>query len=382
MEKNGFVWGVATAAYQIEGGYREDGKGDSVWDVFSHEPGRIKNGDNGDIACDHYHLFRKDVELMARAGIKAYRFSIAWTRILPDGTGRINRKGIDFYSALTDELLKHGIEPYATLFHWDYPQKLFEKGGWLNPESSDWFYEYAKIVGNQLGDRIKNFITINEPQCILGGMTGNGHAPGMKYTLRDRLTAVHNILLSHGKAVAALRETVPDCKIGFAPTCFVACPKDASKEAVETARKAFFSLEENIPTNSVTLFSDPVMLGDYPEEYYRRYKDILPDIGENDLKIISAPIDYYCQNIYHGTSVSEGKDGKPIYEKFNGAKTSLGWNVCPESLYWGPKFLYERYKKPILITENGTANADVVCLDGRVRDPQRVDFIARYVREL
>lgn len=382
MNKIDFVWGVATAAYQIEGGYREDGKGDSIWDTFSHDKNRIKNGDTGDVACDHYHKYKQDIELLDKLGVKAYRFSIAWTRILPDGTGKINQKGLDFYNNLINELLKYGIEPFVTLFHWDYPQKLFEKGGWLNPESSDWFYNYAKIVGKAFGDRVKNFITINEPQCILGGMVRPDHAPGMNFTVKDRLTAVHNILKAHGKAVIALRETVENCRVGYAPCGYVTIPKDNSSKSIEFAKKVYFSINKDAPTDNVALFSDPVMLGDYPEEYYRYFKDILPEISTDDMKIISTPIDYYCQNIYQGQIVYEGKHSEVIYEPFRGGKTSLGWNIIPQVMYWGPKFLYERYKKPIFITENGTANADVVCFDGQIHDAERIDFIDRYVEEM
>ena len=194
MNKNKFVWGVATSAYQIEGGYKLDGKGDSIWDVFAHEKGKIKHGDNGDIACNHYALFKSDVALMKELGVTAYRFSIAWTRILPNGIGEVNQKGVDFYNSLIDELVKNGITPYLTLFHWDYPQKLFEKGGWLNPESSNWFKAYANVVAKCFGDRVKHFITINEPQCILGGYKGGSHAPGVNYTLKDQLQVVHNLL--------------------------------------------------------------------------------------------------------------------------------------------------------------------------------------------
>lgn len=267
MKKN-FVWGVATAAYQIEGGYREDGKGDSIWDVFSHERGKTVRGDTGDIACDHYHRYKEDVALMKELGVGAYRFSVAWTRIFPEGKGKVNEKGLEFYENLVDELLKNGIEPYMTLYHWDLPQKLFERGGWLNPDIPQWFGEYARVIGERFKGKVKNFITINEPQCILGGMSNTEQAPGMRYTLKDRLTAAHNILKAHGMAVKALRESVPDAKIGYAPCGWVMCPKDDSVEEIEKARKAYFSLWRNDPTASVVLFSDPVMLGDYPAEYY------------------------------------------------------------------------------------------------------------------
>lgn len=380
---NDFVWGVATAAYQIEGGYREDGKGDSIWDVHVHEKGRIRNGETGDVACDHYHRFREDVKLMSELGVSAYRFSIAWTRIFPSGTGKINEKGVQFYSELIDELLKYGIEPYITLYHWDLPQKLFEKGGWLNEDIVQWFGEYARTIGQLFGDRVKYFITINEPQCVLGGMNGSGHAPGIRYSLKNKLTAVHNLLKAHGIAVKELRATVKDVKIGFAPCSSVICPKNGTEAEIEFAKREYFTLGQREPTESIVLYSDPVILGDYPKEYYSMFKDVLPDIQPGDMELISQPIDFYCQNIYQGEYVSEKQEKverEPFRDGFT--RTALGWNVVPESLYWGAKFLYERYKKPLIISENGMANCDFVSEDGKVHDPQRVEFIRSYTLAL
>ena len=383
MKKN-FVWGAATAAYQIEGGYREDGKGESIWDVFTHEEGKILRNATGDVACDHYHRYKEDVALMAELGINGYRFSVSWPRIFPDGTGKVNEKGAEFYEKLIDELLSRGIEPYMTLYHWDLPQKLFERGGWLNPDSPKWFGEYARFLGERFGKKVKNFITINEPQCVLSGMCNTEQAPGMKYTLKDRLSAAHNLLKAHGAAVKALRSVAADARIGYAPCGWVMCPKDDSPEEIERACKAYFSMWKNDPTSTVAFFSDPVMLGDYPAEYYEWYKEILPDIREGDLELISQPIDFYCQNIYSGTHVSFDKDGNVVWEQFPSGSplTAMDWEIVPEALYWGPKFLYERYGKPILITENGMANPDCVCLDQKVHDGARIDYIARYLRQL
>ena len=382
--KENFVWGVATAAYQIEGGYREDGKGDSIWDTFCHDAGRTLNGDNGDVACDHYHRFREDVKLMAELKIDSYRFSIAWSRVIPEGIGAVNETGLRFYEELTDELLKYGITPYVTLYHWDLPQSLFERGGWLNPDSPAWFAEYTRVVAERLKGKVKHFITINEPQCVLSGMKGIDQAPGLSYTLKDRLTAAHNLLKAHGAAVQVLRECVPDVKIGFAPCGWVMCPKNDTKEEVEKARKAYFSIWKNDPTSCVSFFSDPVLLGDYPKEYYEWYGDIMPKITKEDLKLISAPIDFYAQNIYSGTYIDFAPDGSMVWEGYShGQKiTQMDWDIVPEALYWGPKFLYERYKKPIMITENGIALPDVVSRDGKVHDSYRTDFIERYVAQM
>lgn len=381
--KKDFIYGVAMASYQIEGGYNEDGKGESIWDVFTHQKGNIRHNDTGDVACDHYHRYKEDVALMAELGVDAYRFSLSWTRIIPDGTGEVNQKGIDFYNGLIDELLAKGIEPYITLYHWDLPQKLYEKGGFLSPEMPRWFYEYASVVGKAFGSRVKNFITINEPQCVLACFNGSGQAPNLHYSVKDRLTATHNLLKAHGMAVKALRQTVPDARIGYAPCGFVHCPKDNSEQEIEFARKAYFSIPEDDPTECVSIFSDPVFFGNYPDEYYELFKDVLPDIKQGDFELISQPIDFYCQNIYFG-STGKNVNGKFVKDDYAGGspRNTLGWNIYPEAMYWGLRFLYERYKMPIYITENGFANIDIVSLDGKVHDPQRIDFIERYLREL
>ena len=234
--KQPFAWGTATAAFQIEGGYREDGKGDSIWDVYTHALARMGRGAVGDVACDHYHRFREDIRLMAGMGVNAYRFSIAWSRVLPNGTGEVNEAGIRFYSDLIDEMRAYGIEPYVTLYHWDLPQALFERGGWVSDEMPDWFYRYARLIGERFGDRVKHFITINEPSNIIEGMTpGGSNAPARGYSMPERLNAIHNILLSHGMAVKALRETVDGAKIGIAPCSGVPCPPADDPVLVERA---------------------------------------------------------------------------------------------------------------------------------------------------
>ena len=378
-----FEWGVATAAYQIEGG-REDGKGDSIWDTFCHEPGRILNGDTGDVACDHYHRFREDVALMAGLGVTAYRFSVAWSRVLPEGVGRVNERGMRFYEELLGELQAHGIRPYVTLYHWDLPQALFERGGWLNPDSPKWFAEYAEAVASRFGGRAADYFTINEPQCVLGGMNGTEQAPGMKYTLRDRLSAAHNLLKAHGEGVRAIRRAAPHARVGFAPCGWVMIPKNDSPAEVEKARKVYLGLWKNDPTGCVAFFSDPVFLGDYPKEYYLWYKDVLPKITDADRELIAQPVDYYGQNIYSGAHIDIAADGSLLWEGFpsDHPRTAMDWDIAPEALYWGPKFLYERYKTPILITENGMASHDFPCRDGKVHDAYRTDYIHTYLAAL
>jgi beta-glucosidase len=383
-----FIWGSATASYQIEGAWNEAGRGLSVWDVFCHEKGNVAEGHTGDIACDHYHRFREDVRLMRELGIKAYRFSISWTRIFPKGTGEINEAGVRFYSELLDELIANGIEPYITLFHWDYPYELHCKGGWLNDESVMWFADYAAKIAELYSDRCKNFITLNEPQCFIGlGYLNGSHAPGLKHSYRDIFRMCHNTLKAHGAAVIALRANAKQpLNIGYAPTCTADYPLTDSPEDIEAARSSFFACPPLGPRVmwSTAWWSDPVMLGHYPADGLELYKNYLPEITEEDMKLISQPIDFYAQNIYNGKAiVSDGKGGFAFAPKTIGAsKTAIQWSVTPECLRWGPRFLYERYGCPVVITENGMSAHDVVSLDGKVHDPNRIDFLHRYLLEL
>lgn len=380
-----FLWGVATAAYQIEGAADADGKGPSVWDVFCKEEGRIANEQSGDVACDHYHLYEQDVKLMAELGVKAYRFSLSWTRILPNGTGEVNPQGIDFYNRLIDLLLKYNIVPLVTLFHWDYPYALERRGAWLNPESPQWFADYAEVVAKAFGDRVQYFITFNEPQCFIGiGYGSGGHAPGKRFHHRDLVLMAHNVMLAHGLATCALRKYAKGCKVGYAPTEGASIPASDSPADIAAARQHYFDVDPKYWTWSVSWWSDPVMLGRYPEETaaFAALKQYLPDSYREDLKIIHQPLDFYGQNIYHGALFrDDGKGGYAwVQNPINTAKTAMNWPVMPEALYWGPKFLYERYKKPILITENGMADLDTVALDGKVHDPNRINYLHRYLR--
>lgn len=383
MFKKDFMWGTATASYQIEGAAREDGRGPSVWDVFCAE-GNAYGGHTGDVACDHYHRFAEDVALMKELGINAYRFSLSWTRIIPDGDGKVNPKGIEFYDRLINELINNGITPIITLFHWDYPYELEKKGGWRNRQSSDWFAYYAETVFRSFSDRVKYFVTLNEPQCFIGQGYAQGiHAPGLKCSDRDIVIMSHNVMLAHGKAVKALREIAPNCKIGYAPTCSAAIPATDEPEDIEAARASFFDIDMNNWTWNVSWWSDPIMLGRYPEETdaFKKLGKYLPEGYEEDLKTISLPIDFYCQNIYNGARFCAGEKGpRWVPNSINMPLTNCNWPVVPESLYWGPKFLYERYGKPIIISENGMAGYDAISLDGAVHDMDRIDFIHKYLR--
>ncbi len=386
--KQPFVFGAATSSYQIEGAFQEGGKGLNIWDVYVREKGKIYNGHTGDIACDHYHRFREDVALMKEIGLQAYRFSINWARILPDGIGAVNQEGIRFYKELIEELKKNEIEPYITLYHWELPYELYKKGGFMNPEFVEWFGYYAKVVTENFSDQVKYFFTFNEPQCFIGlGFLNGEHAPGLKVPVKDTFLMAHHVLMAHGRAVQMLRQYAKqNIEIGYAPTGTMSYPATEKEEDIEAARQHLFGINEdsNNWTWNVAWWSDPILKGQYPEEGMERYREYLPNIKESDLKLISEPIDFYGQNIYNGKCIRMGNDGKSEevkrYEGF--PKTAMGWPITPECLYWGPKFLYERYQKPIYITENGLSCHDVISLDGKVHDPNRIDFLARYLGQV
>ena len=308
-----FVWGVATSSYQIEGAAQEDGKGLSIWDVYSHQPGKTFEGHNGDIACDHYHRYREDIKLMAELGVKAYRFSVSWPRVLSQGTGPVNEKGIQFYSDLVDEMLKYGITPYLTLYHWDMPYELYRRGGWMNPDSPKWFAEYAGLIASRFGSRVKHYMTFNEPQVFIGLAFVDGvHAPGHKYTRKETLQMAHHVLLAHGLAAQAVRSQVPDAKIGYAPTSNVPVPVSDRPEDINAARQAFFEMPADGDWSwNTAWWSDPVLLGHYPVDGMKILEKDLPVIGQDDMAVICQPLDFYGQNIYRGVPVRADGNGCP-----------------------------------------------------------------------
>lgn len=378
-----FVWGAATASYQIEGAAYEDGKGRNIWDEFSHLDGKILDGNSGDVACDHYHRYKEDVKLMAELGLKAYRFSISWSRILPEGEGEVNPKGIAFYNELLDELEKYGIEPYVTLYHWDLPFALHRRGGWMNKEVVNWFEYYTRIIATNFGDRVKHFITFNEPQVFTGvGYQQGIHAPGYQLPAKELLQIGHNVLKSHGKAVKVLKEIVPDAKVGFTIASTASVP--VSVQYVEAARSAYFSSGRGHFVFAEAYWLDPIVFGKYPDNILKECADILPEITKEDMEVISTPIDFLGLNIYTGLWRKAGENGTAENARWSvgQARTANGWNVIPEALYWGTRFHYERYQLPIYITENGMSAHDWVSLDGKVHDPNRIDFLQRYLREL
>ena len=383
-----FVWGAATASYQVEGAAYEDGKGLNIWDVFCKEDGHVYEHHTGDVACDQYHRYTEDVAIMKELGLKAYRFSVNWARILPEGIGKVNEKGLAYYDNLVNCLIENGIEPYMTLYHWDLPYALHQRGGWLNPQSPEWFYEYAKLMAAHFSDRVSHFFTFNEPQCTVGlGYVTGEHAPGLKVGPYDYFSIWHNVLKAHGRGVQAIREAaVRPVEIGMAPCGALYYPATDSKEDIEAARKANFSLPEadiRAVSWDVAFCADPVFLGQYPEDIMKSFGQYFPKNAEKDLELISQPLDFYGQNMYNAVPVRADENGNPVrVDRYQGfPKTAIQWPVTPEVLYWAPKFLYERYQKPFYVTENGMSSHDWVSLDGKVHDASRVDFMHRYLRE-
>lgn len=381
-----FVWGAATSAYQIEGAAGDDGRGPSIWDEFCRRPGAIADGASGDIACDHYHRFRHDVALMQELGLQAYRFSISWPRVLPGGMGAVNEAGLDFYDRLTDGLLAAGITPYVTLYHWDYPLALHRFGGWLHPDSSDWFALYAAVIVDRLSDRVRHWFTFNEPQIFVGfGYQDGRHAPGERLELSKVLTIGHNVLLAHGKAVLAIRSRAKvKPAVGYAVAVSpVAVPATETDQDIQAARQAFFTAARPLSINN-SWWTDPVVLGRYPQDGLTLFENSLPPIGGSDLAIICQPLDFLGLNDYFGETYRAGVGGTPEKVPFapDHEKTSFNWPVVPESLYWASQFYWERYNLPLIISENGMAAHDRLSSDGCVHDGQRIDFLRRYLSQL
>lgn len=374
--KDDFEWGVATASFQIEGG--SESRGDSVWDMFCRKEGAVAFGHDGKIACDHYHKYKEDVAIMKAMGIKSYRFSISWPRIMPDGLGKINEEGVRFYNNLIDELIKNDIKPYITLFHWDYPTALYRKGGWLNSESPKWFEEYTKVVVDLFSDRVENWFTLNETACFISVGHANGeHAPGLRLSEEDVMICAHHAHLAHGLAVRTIRERAKlKPNIGFAPVGDIKIPNTNSPEDIKAAYDEMFKVVKPHYWGSA-IWIEPVMTGQYPKEIREYYERMNIEISESDMQIIGTPVDFLGVNIYVGGRVSSTEHN--VGEKVGFDQTAMGWAMTPEALYWGPKFYYERYKKPIYITENGMANVDLVSKDGGVHDPQRIEYLRSYL---
>jgi len=375
-----FVWGSGTSSYQIEGSPVHDGGGESVWDVFARREGAIKDGHSGDVACDHYRRYREDVGLMKELGLGAYRFSLSWPRLFPDGTGRRNEAGFAFYDRLIDELLAAGITPWITLFHWDLPQALQRRGGWMARESADWFADYAEAAVTRYSDRVRHWFTHNEPEVFifLGHHLGT-HAPGEKRPWADILTISHHVMLAHGKAVQAMRANARQpIEIGYVAALWPGVPASSAPADLEAARRATFG-------GLAGWLLDPVYRGEYPAQQLAEYGDQVPKYDPDDLKLIAQPLDFFAMNTYQGNIVRAGADGQPqvVAPPQGNPRTAFAvFELLPEALYWGPRWYHERYGLPVYVTENGMSLTDWVSLDGIVDDPQRIDFLRRYLREL
>jgi len=380
-----FVWGAAASSYQIEGGATQDGRGKSIWDVFARTPDKVLMGHTGDVACDHYNRYQEDVGLLGTIGAKAYRLSIAWPRVIPEGTGAVNEKGLAFYDRLVDALLGAGITPYVTIFHWDYPYPLYLRGGWLNRECVEWFAEYTKVVVDRLSDRVRHWMTLNEPQCFVKFGHGDGlNAPGLRLPMSEQLLALHHALLAHGRGVQVIRARAKTPPIvGWAPVCVTHYPATGSEADIGAARSVFGGIEKRDLWNN-SVYNDPILRGAYPEDAYRVYGADMPEVRAGDMETMRQPIDFIGVNIYEGTPVRAGADGKPeVVPRATGfPTTAFRWPVEPESLHWGPRFMHERYGLPIYVTENGLSSMDWVSMDGKVHDPNRVDFTRRYLLAL
>ena len=378
---DGFIWGAATASYQIEGAHDEDGRSPSIWDTFARTPGKVLGGDTGDVACDHYHRYAEDVALMSDLGLDAYRFSVAWPRVIPTGTGAVNRAGLDFYSRLVDRLLEHGIRPVVTLYHWDLPQALDDRGGWLNRESAQWFADYSAAVVGALGDRVSHWTTLNEPWCssVLSYAIG-AHAPGHQDPL-EAMVAAHHLMLAHGTAVPVIREHCAGAEVSITLNpSQVWGPEDGDERDADAVRRADNALNG--------LFFGPIFHGAYPDGFLDDTAHLTDHafIRNGDLRAMSAPLDNLGVNNYFPTRVRAARNSEESTNRMPGCAgvvetdprpplTDMGWEMSPES----HRLILERSAResglPIYITENGSAWPDTVSEDGEVHDPDRVSYL-------
>ena len=364
-----FIWGAATASYQIEGAWNEDGKGESIWDRFSHTSNKVTGGHTGDTACDHYHRYEEDIELMHRLGLKAYRFSTSWPRIIPSGRGKVNLKGLDFYDRLVDAICAANLDPFLTLYHWDLPQALQDQGGWENRDTAYAFVDYAAIMVKRLGDRVKNWSTFNEPAVVafVGNLYGE-HAPGFK----DEGIAyrvAHNVMVAHGLGVQAIRNANSSLKAGIVLNLWPFEPETNTPEDLSAA--------ENIWKANETHFLEPIFKGHYSPESYEIAEKHLTTFKDGDMALISQELDFWGLNFYSRHVISgEGEFVKVPASEY----TEMDWEVCAPSLRRLLVRLYQDYKlPPLYITENGSAFQDEVSADGKIHDPRRLDYLKQHL---
>jgi beta-glucosidase len=376
-----FLWGVATSSYQIEGAWQEDGKGESIWDRFSHTPGRVKNNDHGDITCDHYHRWEEDLRLLKDLGVNTYRFSLSWPRIMPDGTGRINQKGLDFYARIIDRLLEYGIQPNVTLYHWDLPQALHERGGWVARDSVQWFTDYAGVVFKQMGDRVPLWATFNEPwvTAFHGYYTGI-MAPGYQ-DFSKAMQAAHHLLVAHANAVQVFKMLACPGKIGIVLNVSHTIP-EANKPEDLLANQRYWDYLNG-------LYLDPLVKGHYPEELMSWIGESAPTIEASDMTISKGSCDFIGLNYYATESVAYNHSGgllKLATRSFSSSpfnKTSMGWGINPDGILALLNVIKEQYGNPLVfITENGTAMNDQMLPDGQVNDRDRIMYVREHLLKM
>ncbi|GHE25733.1 GH1 family beta-glucosidase [Vulcaniibacterium thermophilum] len=373
---DGFLWGAATAAHQIEGSPLADGAGPSIWTRFAHTPGLTHNGDTGDVACDHYRRWKDDVRLMRELGLTAYRFSVSWSRVLPEGTGRVNPAGLDFYSRLVDALLEAGIEPLLTLYHWDLPAALDDRGGWLNRDCAGWFAEYATVMAKALDGRVRKWVTLNEPWVITdGGYLHGALAPGHRNKYEAPI-ASHNLMRAHGAAVQAYR-AVGRHEIGLVVNIEPKYPASDAPEDQTATRRAHAYMNEQ--------YLHPALLGHYPPELREIFGDAWPDWPAEDFALIRQPLDFLGIN-YYTRNVTRADGSWPLkagaVKQPSATYTETGWEVFPQGLTDTLLWVRRTYGDiPLYVTENGAAFFDPpVAEGGRVRDPLRIDYLRRHLR--
>lgn len=377
-----FLWGVSTASYQIEGGYLQDNKSLSIWDSFTNKKGNTYKNQNGNIACNHYNRYKEDIKYIKELGVNVYRFSISWCRILPNNLNQINDKGVNFYNNLIDQLIQNNITPFVTLFHWDLPEYLQQKGGFLNDDFPNWFEKYTEVICNIFKDKVTNYITFNEPEnSIYNGLVSGAFAPGLKLSSKDVLKAIHNILLAHGKAVKVIRKLIPNAKIGFSACGWVPVLNKNHSLNEDDAYQDYFDLKEDRLGDGVGIWYDPIFLGKYPDRYYQIFKDSMPEIKKEDMELISQKIDFCGINLYSGYYV-ENQNNKIIQVNPTDRRImDNGYTILPEVMYYSPKFLYRRYKTPIIVTESGCGDFTKP-INNKIHDKLRIECLHSYLSYL
>ncbi|HEY8443373.1 MAG TPA: GH1 family beta-glucosidase [Clostridia bacterium] len=379
-----FLWGAATAAAQIEGGWDADGRGPSIWDYKGRDWVCYPiNGANARETCRHYYHWKEDVQLMKQIGLKAYRFSVSWSRLYPQGFGELNPKGAEFYDNLINELIKNGIKPVITIYHWDMPEAVWQRGGWLNPDCAKWFADYAAKVVELYSDRVDMFLTLNEPECFVGcGYFEGTHAPFVKYPFDRVMQIAHRVLIANGLAVRAMRKAAKQpIKIGLAVVDSTVVPVSENPQDIEAAKFLSFN-EQGKHFWKTIAFLEPIITGKYPDSVEKEFGAWF-DHPDSDMDIIKVPLDFIAINKYHAPLAKAGdNEASYVSQGYNTIYTTMNWPVVPSCLYWASRFLYERYNLPIYITENGIATVDIPDSKGNIDDSSRINYMREHLKHL